>query len=175
MTDTFWDWPNKRVQESGAALVILQDAGFEVTEFVSRNDDPPDCEGKLDGKWSAVEVTRLTHEKTRAQSQKAIKERAAGREPKKPEALYLWDRAEFLEAIQGLIERKNAIAYKGGPYDRYVLVIHTDEFYLSRAAVDQFLKGTAFRADLITDVVLGLSPAGDGYPTFRLHLNRRFR
>jgi hypothetical protein len=44
-----------------------------------------------------------------------------------------------------------------GPYERYVLVIHTDEFFLDSATVRRFLKGATFRAHLITDVILGLS------------------
>ena len=106
---------------------------------------------------------------------KALKERAAGREPDKPEAYFVWNRTDLLRALQERIEVKDAIRLKGGPYERYVLVIHTDEFFLDSATVRRFLKGATFRAHLITDVILGLShePASGGCPVFRLELARR--
>jgi hypothetical protein len=170
MIGKFWDWPEKRVQEHGAALQILLAAKFEVTKFGSRQDDPPDCEGLLDGRWSAVEVTQLMHEKARAQSMKAIKQ-----QPEKPEAYYLWDRDDVLRAIQELIEVKDAKRYKGGPYQRFVLVICTDEFVLNSATMHQFLDGATFRTRVFTDVVVGSSyePASGMYPTFRLSLVRQ--
>jgi len=41
--DTFFDDDNKPVQERGAASVILEHAGFEVTDLKPVADDPPDC------------------------------------------------------------------------------------------------------------------------------------
>ena len=147
-------------------------AGIKVGELVSRRDNPPDCEGMLDRQWSAVEVTELVHRKRLERSLKAIKERVAGRETEKPEAYFVWDRANLFRAIQELIEAKDAVRYKGGPYERYVLVIHTDEFFLYSATVRRFLKGATFRAHLITDVIVGLSyePVLGGCPVFRLEL-----
>jgi hypothetical protein len=42
-------------QECGAARKILRLARFEISKFGPRKDDPPDCEGFVNGKWSAVE------------------------------------------------------------------------------------------------------------------------
>ena len=84
--DRFWTWRNKPVGEHGAASEILRQAKMKVGELVSRRDDPPDCEGMLDRQWSAVEVTELVRQPTLERSIKAIKKRAAGREPEKPEA-----------------------------------------------------------------------------------------
>lgn len=172
--DGFWAWRDKPVGERGAASEILQQAGIKVAELVSRRDDPPDCEGMLDRQWSAVEVTELVHEPTLARSMKAINERAAGREPEKPEAYYVWDRADLLRALQERINVKDTAGLKGGPYERYVLVMHTDEFFLDSATVGKFLEGAKFRTRLITDVVIGLSyePVSGGCPVFRLELTR---
>jgi hypothetical protein len=169
----FWSWRDKPVGEHGAASEILRQAGINVIGLASRGkDDPPDCEGMLDGHWSAIEVTELVHEPTLARSIKAIKERASGSEPEKPEAYYAWDRADLLCALQERIEVKDAAQLKGGPYKRYILVIHTDEFFLNSGIVGQFLKGATFRARKITDVILGLSwePASASYPVFHLEL-----
>ena len=95
----FWAWRNKPVGERGAAGEILRQAGIKVVGLSARQDDPPDCEGMLDGIWSAVEVTELVDEKTLARSIKAIRERAAGQEPKKPEAYFVWGRENLLRAI----------------------------------------------------------------------------
>jgi hypothetical protein len=172
MTDDFWDWDDRPIQERGAARQILESASFEVSVFKSREDDPPDCEGTLDGQWSAIEVTRLTHEKARAQNMKVQKRRAAGHEPEKPEVFFYWERDDLLRELQKRIDEKEKSVkrYRGGPYDRYVLVFHTDEFVLVKDTVRKFLEGATFRTQLFTDVVLGLSYEPGGYPTFRLKL-----
>ena len=167
MIGRFWNWHNRPAKERVVARQILLNAKFEVDEFGSRQDDPPDCEGLLDGQWSAVEVTQLMHEKARAQSMKAIKQ-----QPEQPERYYFWDRDDLLRAIQELIEVKDAKRYQGGPYQRFILVIYTDEFVLNDATMHQFLDGATFSTRLFTDVVVGLSyePASGTYPTFRLNL-----
>ena len=143
------------------ASEILREAGVEVVDLVSRpaNQDPPDCEGNLDGRWSGVEVTELVHQK------------ALERSIKHSEAYFLWNRSDLIAEIQDRIDAKEAAHLKRGPYERYVLVIHSDEFILSRIAATEFLQGAKFRAKMITDVFLGLSyEPGFGIPTFRLDL-----
>jgi hypothetical protein len=179
--NSFWAWRDKPIGERGAASQILQQAGVEVVDLVSRpvGDDPPDCEGMLDGQWSGVEVTELVHEKTLKRSIKAFKERAVGCEPEQPEAYFMWDRDTLLIEVQRLIDAKDVARLKGGPYDRYVLVIHSDEFLLNSTFVSQALQGATFRANLITDVFIGLSyeprigPDGGQCPVFRLDLTTR--
>jgi hypothetical protein len=120
LTDSFWDrrWFEKPVQESGAAREILRHAGFEISKFGPRQDDPPDCEGFLDRQWSAVEVTRLTHEKTRALSMKAISQG-------KPPYYYEWDLiltfgplsgAHFNPAVSVAFARRGEIQWRDAGY-----------------------------------------------------------
>jgi hypothetical protein len=172
MPDTFFDHPNKPVRECGAARVILEAAGFEVA-YLRPAGDPPDCEGMLSGQLCAV----VTHEETRARNMAAIKARAAGREPDKAEADYLWDREDLIAALNERIEEKDGavVRYKGGPYERKILVIHTDESVLNDpATVTKFLEGATFPARQLTDAVLGLSycPRVSRYPTFQLNLSQ---
>jgi hypothetical protein len=178
----FWSWRDKPIGERGAAAEILQRAGMEVVNLVSREtgQDPPDCEAILDGRLSGVEVTELVHRKTLKRSIKAIRERRAGKEPKLPEAYFSWNRDDLLSALQDLIKQKDQRSkLRGGPYTRYVLIIHTNEFMLDRDTVDRLLQGHVFRTKLITDAVLGLSyhpsaePSGGCYPVFRLNLKVR--
>jgi hypothetical protein len=171
--DSYWYWRDKPIAERGAAGEILRSARVQVGNLISRppNEDPPDCEGTLDGEKSAIEVTELVHRPALERSIKAANQRAVGLEPNCPEVYFEWDRETLIAAIQERIEIKDAAKLRGGPYERYVLVIHTDEFFPHRNAVSQFLEGAKFRAQRITDVFLGLSPEpGCGVPTFRLDL-----
>jgi hypothetical protein len=174
--DNFWHWRELPIAEHGAATVILRHAGIKVGALRSRppNQDPPDCEGMLDRKWSAVEITELVHRPTLERSIKAQRQRAAGREPEKPEAYFVWDRDDLIDAVQKQIDVKDKKKLKGGPYERYVLVMHTDEFFLEGARVSEFLIGAKFHCQHITDAILGLSYepkfGGKCYPTFRLEL-----
>jgi hypothetical protein len=55
-----------------------------------------------------------------------------------------------------------------------MLVVVTDEFFLDRSTVEEFLDGATFEGNLITDVFLALSyhpspePDGGSCPVFRL-------
>jgi hypothetical protein len=166
MIGKFWDRQGheKSVAERVQAREILLSAGFAVTELGSRQDDPPDCEGRLDGQWSAIELTQLMHEETRAQSEQAIKQQ-------KPGVYFLWEREDVLREIQKLIEVKDSKRYKGGPYQRFVLIINTDEPELRETAMSQFLEGATFRTRVFDDVVVGLSYHSGRYPTFRPSLD----
>jgi hypothetical protein len=114
-----------------------------------------------------VEVTELIH-------RSALEESL--RQPESP-AYFDWDKPTFLAALQNRIDAKDR-AWQGGPYERRVLAIHTDEFVLDRDTVSRFLEGTRFRATFITDVFLGLShhpsaePEGGCHPVFSLPINR---
>jgi len=78
--------------------------------------------------------------------------------------------------IDKRIDIKDKAKLKGGPYERYVLVMHTGEYFLQSPQVAEFLQGANFRRQHIADVILGLSYepqfGGEGYPTFRLKLTR---
>jgi hypothetical protein len=95
----------------------IESCWLRIIGLVSRpkTEDPPDCEGTVDGKWSAVEVTELVHEPSLRRSIKAIKQRNQGREPEKPEAYFPWDRDSLLAAVQERIAAKDALTLKGGP------------------------------------------------------------
>jgi hypothetical protein len=160
--NSYWVWPDRLVEERGIASEILRQAGVNVADMLSREpgEDPPDCEATLDG---ASRVTELIH-------RSALEESL--RQPESP-AYFDWDKPTFLAALQNRIDAKDR-AWQGGPYERRVLAIHTDEFVLDRDTVSRFLEGTRFRATFITDVFLGLShhpsaePEGGCHPVFSL-------
>jgi hypothetical protein len=175
--NSYWSWKDKPVGERGAAHNILNAAGIHAEELVSRDEgqDPPDCEATVNGCLTGIEVTELVHRPTLERSLKAQKHRALGKEPEKGEAYFIWEQADLLVALQDRIDAKDKGNLKGGPYKRYILVIHTDETFLEATKVEQWLTGTTFRARRITDVVLGLSyePARKCCPVFKLRVCRR--
>jgi hypothetical protein len=163
----YWHWHDKSVGEKGAAAEILQHACVDVVGLISREpgQDPPDCEATLDGRCSGVEVSELVHKPTLERSIRATRDRQAGRDPRQPEAYSVWDRNSLLSALQTLIDRKDR-PWKGGPYERHVLVACTNEFSLDRTNVSHFLQGAEFRTKFITDVCLGLSYHDGCNPVF---------
>ncbi|UWU66235.1 hypothetical protein [Bradyrhizobium sp. NC92] len=126
----------------------------------------------MDGQFSGIEVTELVHRATLERSIKAVRQRSRGEEPKKPEAYFIWERDDLLAALQALLVAKNS-AKLTRSYERYVLVIHTDEMFLDSVNVERFLKGASFDTTMITHAFLGLSyEPGKGYPVFPLELVR---
>lgn len=94
----------------------------------------------------------------------------------------VWDQRGLRAALQQRIDRKDDPSkLKGGPYERYILVIVTDEIYLTEANVETFLSDAGFRAGLVTDACLGLAyhPADPAQgregscPVFRLTIEPR--
>jgi hypothetical protein len=164
--NAFWYWRDRPVQERVNAANVLKAAGVKIVELVSRNEreQPPDCEAKLDGQFSGIEVTELVH-RTARRSIKARRERAAGKKPKRPEVIFVWDRGDVLSALQARIERKQE-GWQGGPYQRRVLVMYTDEFLLDRVRVGGFLQEATFQTTFFTDVFLGLSYHDGCLPVF---------
>jgi hypothetical protein len=110
----------------------------------------------VDGQWCGIELTERVHEPTLKRSIKAHRERRDGKEPKKPEAYFVWEQASLLAALQGIIDDKDqdAARLKSGQYARYMLVIHTGEMFLYREVVREYLSDASFRAMHITDAFL---------------------
>src|SRR5262249_18763827 len=164
--NAFWVWRDRPIMERPAALDILQAGGVKVEGIISRKtgEDPPDCEGVLDGRFSGVEVTELVDQETLQHSIRAT--RAAGKQSRHAEACLAWDRNTLLSELQALIDRKDRKTQKGGPYERYALVVPTDETFLDRDITRGFLEGATFQSKLITDVFFALSYHDGCCPVF---------
>jgi hypothetical protein len=175
--------------ERGAARDVLTCAGLKVTDLRSRPDkqDPPDCEAIIGGQRCGIEVTELIHQKALERSLKRLDARPNGEVTPKPGAeayfrggvYFEWTAESFRADLQQRISRKDdASRVKGGPYDRYILVIVTDEFTLDRHRVERFLEGTTFNTRFIDEVYLGLSYhpgpdlGGGSCPVFQLNLRQ---
>ncbi len=159
----YWYWRDKPIMEAAAAASVLPLAGITIDQLRSREPgkDPPDCEGNFKGERCGIEVSELVHEKT-------LKSTIKG----KPQ-YFNWCREALIAAIQTRISRKDRRELvKGGPYQKYILILITDEFMLGRSLVEEFLKGAVFEAEMITDVVLalGYDPSIKECPVFSLPL-----
>jgi len=165
--NSYWYWPDKPVAERGAARTILEEAGFGISGLVSCADAnlPPDCQAVVDDLPTGIEVTELVNEKALARSINSNKT-----------FWFLWDQAAFINQLQRIIGIKSAdgTRWQGGPYDRRILVVHTDEPCLEPELVASFLKAQRFQTEFFCDVVIGLpyNPFTQRHATFRLSLAR---
>ena len=160
----YWYWRDKPEMERGVVQDVLTAAGLKVNGLTNRTQDPPDCEAVIDGQRCGIEVTELVHEK------------ALRRSISKGEIVHFaWTRDDLCRELQSRISRKDrAEKVKGGPYQRYILVIVTDELFLDHSTVENFVADSSFRTKLISDIFLGLSydPSIGACPVFKLRLSR---
>jgi hypothetical protein len=94
-----------------------------------------------------VEVTELV-------SQKAIEQTKRGKN-----VMALWPEEELIEKFQTLVAGKDKPEnVSGGPYDRYVLLVHVDECMLTTERLSAALGGLIFETRLIDGLFIGKMP-----------------
>lgn len=169
----FFDWPDRDLAEYGVVESLakaLEKHGalfFSDLKIRGRGSDPPDLEAvDADGQRVAIEVTELV-------DGEAIHAHKIGRTSEIAE----WGRQPFLDRVGQLLAKKEASSQRlmGGPYPGgYVVVLHTDETFLTHPAVDEYLKGQTFTGlPSINRAFLLLSyTPGKGYPYFELNIQR---
>jgi hypothetical protein len=140
----FFSWPLNRDLEEYDIVKIFCEAlekanclflKIDSLKIRGRGNDPPDCEAKdFLGNRIGIEVTELV-------DSAAIKAFMNGR-------LYdwaEWDRDKLIRAIDERLEAKDRIDnVKGGPYESYIVVIHTDEPNLNTEYVGDLLRDVKF-------------------------------
>jgi len=144
----FFSWPDRELAELGVAREFLQNAvnepGFPFHDVKPRGpgNDPPDCEARdSEGRRIAIEITELT-------DPEAIKAARAGHRARKSLSRLAgrWNRERFLNDVTTLLELKDSKTLKGGPYEEYLVVVHTDEPELSFEGVLDWLGNHRFSA-----------------------------
>jgi hypothetical protein len=138
---------------------FLKAARFSVRSLVARRpgEDPPDCEAIVDGAWAGIEAIELVHDETAASFDHWVQH-------------FVWQQPSFLARAQSIIEGKDGKRWLGGPYDRKLLVIYTNELYLPRDKVKLWLADHHFRTAVFDHAVLGFS-----YHIKHRHLRPAFR
>jgi hypothetical protein len=165
----FFGWPERSVMERGIVdelfSALHRDLSMSFSKLRSREpgQDPPDCEAvDSAGALVGIEVTELVDAGAIHEARK-----------RNPSHWADWSRASLVAAIHERILTKGQASPKGGPYQRYLLVIHTDEPVLSHGFVKQSLAGHSFtNAGILTEAWLLLSydPGSQSYPYLRLPL-----
>jgi hypothetical protein len=164
----FWNWPDREVAERGIARELLDGIaaglGGKVRHLSStgQGNDPPDCVAELDnGALVGIEVTELVDE-----------DHAGG----PPMNWATWTPDKFRALVAERITRKDNPAYlKGGPYSKYLLVIHTDEPLLDSFRLREFLDGVSFGPCKLIDAawILASYEPPDGCPVIPVPLVSR--
>ena len=142
-------------------VTALRAAGIEdLPNFAAADKDPPDLVGETSaGGRVGIEVTE-------AVSQDAVHANAQGH------AVYRhWSPGEFAELLAKRIAEKDTKVYLGGPFERLILCIHTDEPEISHErAMAEAARLTPVPLRQIHEVYLLLSydPRSKRYPVVRL-------
>jgi hypothetical protein len=167
----FFGWTDRPIQERGIARTFL-DALRRTTEETltfarSRGpgEDPPDCELVTDaGETIGLEITELV-------DQRAVEKAARGSYNWAD-----WTAASLRQRIDDRIRAKDVRAkVKGGPYARYILLIHTAEPALTEDVLTAWVANMTFsRTELITHAFLlsSYDPQSETYPLRRLSLQQ---
>lgn len=163
----FFDWPDREIAEWGVANAFSEAAttepGLPFRDLRSRGrgEDPPDCEARdSSGSLVAIELTELVDGDTLAATRKAG---VAG--------FAQWDAAKIREQIEERLISKDTKTLKGGPYNEYLVLIHTDEPALSIAQIESALAGhqlPALRQVQRAYLLLSYDPGLRRYPFVRL-------
>ena len=170
----FFEFPDKAIKEKIVAEQLIeqleQEAGSPIKKLVERSEgqDPPDLEVHFGGgKIYALEVTEIV-------DQKKIEEIRRRSSPESDFRVYT--KRDFEESIRSRLQQKDSKILKGGPYDKYIVVLHTDEFSLDREQVANFtarMHSIPVKQIDAAYVLLSYNPAVGSYPVFRLWLNRQ--
>lgn len=144
------DWPEKQQQEIGAVLCLFESLEkqhqLQHLNLLPRGEgnDPPDCEAVDENHQRiGIEVTELVDEKT-------IRNQING----DPSNWADWDRQKLLHKIHERIFAKDKPRkVKGGPYDKYILLIHTEEPGLPFQKAGKLLANTSFDNMALLDEV----------------------
>lgn len=170
----FFAWPVDRQLEEWAIVDSLKEslekanAGF-FNSLVARGrgNDPPDCEAVLTGGGKlGVEVTELV-------DPEAIMAYKSGDTGHSAE----WDEPKLIKSIALRLQVKEiAKNIKGGPYDLYMLVIHTDEPRLTYDYTYPILSRHTFRFYSLIDRAFLLMSYDENYqccPYIELNIKHR--
>ena len=140
---SFFKWTNKETEELGVVQILIEAVESPPLEFRRvrpGTPDPPDVVGEReDGSEVAIEVTELVDEEVTGRNVRAVRKGRAH------EAVYReWDRPALLAAIEERLKAKDSVKLHGGPYDDYVVALHTDEMALTHAEAESWLAGHTF-------------------------------
>jgi hypothetical protein len=139
---SFHQWHDRQVMERGIVTDLLgsipEEFRMTCASVASLAQDPPDCLVESDGVRIGVEVTELVDQ---AFLEAVVIATRAGA------TIYdwaSWDRDKFVAQLRSRISAKaRPSVVFGGPFDEYVLLIHTAEPGLAVPDVQEWLRELA--------------------------------
>jgi len=157
----------KVYEENDVALEFvrwLEGNGNESISSIDRGDDPPDIVlGLSDGRKFGLEVTELVNQ--------AAIEADIRNDPSYDDELFNWDKDSTRPRIEERIAAKQpAAANLKGSYDRYIVLLYTDELLLTSTELASFIEGHAWPTyeGIDASYVLGSYEPSNGYPVTEL-------
>lgn len=136
---SFFQWPDRQTMECGLVRELLQALPDHFPPqpvcVQSCDQDPPDCVLDRGDAKLAVEVTELVD---RAYLEAVVRARGAGTQLCDWAS---WDSTKFLACLNARVKAKaNPAMVEGGPYDEYVLLVHTAEPGLDSASAATWMS-----------------------------------
>lgn len=148
----FFDWHNKDTKELHICSLLINYLNNSEGEFIESYDlgtDPPDCIATSKDKEVGIEIVELVDQKA-IENQIRYKWASAHQEP--------WTRDKLMTQLNKLIQDKDSPSLKSQlmkKYERYIVLIHTDEPELRIVELDNFYSESSLKStELVTDVYL---------------------
>jgi hypothetical protein len=168
---SFFEATDQQISEWGVAYTFaecsMSESGFPLRSLRRRGqgNDPPDCEAvDSHGHTMAIEVTELVDAHAVASAERGQLHWA------------IWNEEKVRKAIQTRLTAKDGKQLKGGPYEEYLVLVHSDEPGLSVSIVERSLAGHHFDAPARINrafLLMSYDPAIRGYPYFPLRFRER--
>lgn len=176
----FFDWPVKETKELNVVTTLLDsvpaaDPLTAVRRLRLGKPDPPDVIGiREDGTLVALEVTELVDEEVTAHNVRVARETEGQDvlERMRHRVQRVWDQLGLIEAVDAALKEKDGKTLQGGPFEQYVVVLHTDEEMLDHDEAEQWLRGHRFAGmqQVVGAYLLFSSVPNKGYPYLRLEV-----
>jgi len=135
---SYWDWPDKATKELGVVRDLLgaikaKEGQHGIRTLSCNKTDPPDCIGiGLNGEQIGFEVTELVDQAT-------VEHNKHGHFDWKE-----WKSAELQAELASRLQDKDGKQLQNGPFERYIVVIYTDEPLLRCEDCADILRGHRF-------------------------------
>lgn len=135
----FFDWfkNEKEIKEIGIARILLEN--IEMNEKPPFNNlkispkDPPDVLAETEGGARiGIEVSEL------------VDEEVVRKWERDEEVFKFWQNHEVIESIQGIINRKDAKKFHGGPYEKIYILIYTADPLLEYEKFEKIISEHVF-------------------------------
>ncbi len=165
----------KEVDAVRDLLGSLKAAGdVEYRDVSAAPKDPPDFIAvNRKGQAVAVEVTEFVSEE--AVRLNEAERRRLGRRPDITEMqMAQWTEQAFVGHMRELLQGKDRKTLNGGPFEEYLLVLHTDEPLLVRSEVEGWIPSHSFGpyAQITAAFLLFSYEPGRGYPFVPIQLKQ---